>query len=66
MRQRRVVLSVLLFANACATCNQVQNDDDDDDGDDVTVIQQALTGCHTPFGGTARAIPGTIQAEDYD
>ena len=25
------------------------------------------TGCtQTPFGGTARAIPGTIQAEDYD
>ena len=34
--------------------------------DPVETSRQALTGCHTPFGGTARAIPGTIQAEDFD
>ena len=34
--------------------------------DPVETSQQALLACQSPYGGTARAIPGTIEAEHYD
>lgn len=36
------------------------------DEDEHAAREQALLACQSPFGGAARAIPGTIQAEDYD
>jgi poly(beta-D-mannuronate) lyase len=61
MRRQCCYLAVLLLSS---TCNPVEALETDVPG--ITVRQQALTGCHTPFGGTARAIPGIIQAEDFD
>ncbi|MEI9942685.1 MAG: carbohydrate-binding protein [Chitinophagaceae bacterium] len=33
---------------------------------DVTVTVEAAAGVSTPYGGTRRAIPGRLEAEDYD
>jgi peptidoglycan/xylan/chitin deacetylase (PgdA/CDA1 family) len=49
--------------SSCGTCAAPQTCGG---GGTANVCGGASTCTATPFGGTARAIPGTIQAEDYD
>jgi len=51
----RVVFGIAFILSGCSV--------DDDDQAVVTTVESTVT---TPYGGTARPIPGTIQAEDFD
>ena len=58
MSSRTAVVAVLV-AVAIGGCSPA-------DPEEIETSQQALLACQSPYGGTARAIPGTIEAEHYD
>src|SRR5688572_26895545 len=57
----RAVLSLVAGAVLLGSCQHPEERDAPTLQD-----QQSLLACQSPYGGTARPIPGTIQAEDYD
>jgi Chondroitinase B/Carbohydrate binding module (family 6) len=59
-RSHDVVAMVLLVLIAAA-CSQAV-----DENVSVSVVSRALSACQSPYLGTARSIPGIIEAEHYD